>query len=530
MASIIFPKRWSQKPPPGQAINWSHPLAVGLGFLVLPDGQRQHEYVSGARGALLTSGNWTSSTPNGNAVGSTSTANGGAYWAFPNALQGLSKNYTFLFRGRLTSVVDYSALIAIPYRASGWSNPFNACSLVKTPTAAPTQAHFLYSDAGQTQYNTSSGTNFQSTSDPVTTYAATRNGAAVVFYRNGLRHSTADYATNNPVDVSNAQPVTLMNHSSTSNGEGAVGVCDMAAIWTRTLTPLEMEWLQVEPYAMLMPQTPRLRYWYMPAAGPIAHTLVGQTDGLATATGALAANKALASQADGQATVAGALTKGLNLAGQADGLATSSGAVQAGYALAATAQGIATVVGELTVTSPSGNAWALDGTAAASSTATGSLSVGRPLAGIASGASTAEAALTKTLNLEAIAAGTGAVTAALTKALNLDGLSAGSGDANASLTKQLNLGGLSAALGAAEATLQQSHALSEAIGAVSDVTGSLALGVALAAQSDGVGNVVAELSAKTPVAYQLGANMTPASTMREKRATMTPASTMREVR
>lgn len=35
MAHIIFPKRWTAKPPLGSQINWGHPLSVGLNF-VLP--------------------------------------------------------------------------------------------------------------------------------------------------------------------------------------------------------------------------------------------------------------------------------------------------------------------------------------------------------------------------------------------------------------------------------------------------------------------------------------------------------------
>lgn len=268
MPSIVKPGLWNVQQgytDPDWLWAWR-----GLVFAVAPGGAWRHDLISGNIGTLLTSGNWRGMSRHGVSLSSTSTSNGGAYWSFHDRILTLTRSYTIIVWADPSSsgLADGSKLLCIPYRVNTWISPWVAISLGRDGTTSNGASD--YASDGSTNIGIGSSTGFIQDTDPLTMYAFTRNGAAGAFYRNAAAWGTGTFSSNLNVDWTNKQPVVLLNHSNSSNGEGMNGTAPLAMLYNRALTANEIKALYVDPYGFM--QLPPLQKFYSigkaPAAAP----------------------------------------------------------------------------------------------------------------------------------------------------------------------------------------------------------------------------------------------------------------------
>jgi hypothetical protein len=215
----------------------------------------------------------------------------------------------------------------------------------------------------------------------------------------------------------------------------------------------------------------------------VARGLVGESDGIATATAAsMTSLTALAGQSDGLATVAGVLGVPRGLAGQSDGVAT------AGVPSMAIVRGLNGVsVGVGLVTGAMVTAMALTGRSDGAGGASGTgPNVLRPLSATAGGIGGVSAALAVGRALAGAAGGTSVSTGALVRAVGLvgrsDGLSTTVSDMGQGFVL---LAGQAAGQATASGSLSVARALVARADGVSTATSFLVVARSFSGQADG---------------------------------------------
>ncbi len=392
MGHIILPRSAGLvKPAGGLGVRWGHPLADRLLWAVAPGLGVSGDLIEGQPGALLGTGTWGGQTEIGAALDSANSTNDGAYWPWTDRLASLTNQWTIVVWADPTTLVSYSSLLRIPYRAAGWTSPYH--SLVLGRSALTSSIEMQFATSSTTRETIISAVGAIADTDPLTMYAATRNGTVVRFFRNATQHGGDAATVATVVDISGKQPPTLLNRSSTSVGEGMVGRSPLAAIWGRALTDGEIAWLAAEPYAFVAAPGRRLFVAPIGTAAALAGTvagvsattgtlttsipLAGVTAGQSAASGALTTGIPLAGAVSAAASVAGSLTTGAGLAGGVGAAGTATGTLTTAIVLVGSTAGVATATGNLTGGAPMGLASQVNAVA----TVSGSLTTGIPLVG-----------------------------------------------------------------------------------------------------------------------------------------------------
>lgn len=292
-----LPRRWGvTKPPPGSQINWGHPLALGLVDCVLfnEQGGRPRELATGETLADVATGAiWS---PRGRI--STGSPVGGFTGSGVGTLLNLPKRQLV---GALT-VID-----GICTMSTSTLSTFGDGELSNKRAAAGNSnvewGHLLTATGGGqvlAYTNNGSGYSVGTFTYPYASYAfvdqaiAMRrtSGTSVESLVNGRSLGAPQTIT---VGVAGS---TVVNIGGIGDGEYTAGsrIHQYHYMWSRALSNTELQWLAAEPYAFIMPPTPRL---FIVAGNAI--TAVTANAAAATGTGtayapsvAIAANAACA--------------------------------------------------------------------------------------------------------------------------------------------------------------------------------------------------------------------------------------------
>lgn len=92
-----------------------------------------------------------------------------------------------------------------------------------------------------------------------TCHAAVRDGTSVQFYRDGATYGIAKtLPANFTPDFVNRRPITMMNRSEISPGEGYAGHCSLGLVWNRPLDAAAMKRVFLNPNALFVDGTGRI--------------------------------------------------------------------------------------------------------------------------------------------------------------------------------------------------------------------------------------------------------------------------------
>lgn len=238
-------------PPQPYFIDWSNPLTNGLVWATLPGHQSSIELVDGGKQTFLTSGSYGHIDPFGGAVYSSSTSNGGSYYPWSKRLETITNTYSVVVWAKFTSFTDFGHIFNIPYH-SNWSGPYSCFRLFRWLNT--NKLAFSRAKSG-TLYNAVSSNDLISTSDPLSMFGSIGTDSLHDFYKNGSYiEQVNDSSGSGNIDWGNKREIALFNRNSGDTGEGLGGYIPFLGIWNRRLTPYEMLWLYLEPYAILLPQ------------------------------------------------------------------------------------------------------------------------------------------------------------------------------------------------------------------------------------------------------------------------------------
>lgn len=271
MAILIRPRHWNIQPPVGAQIDFGHPLAKGLTFYTL------FNAAAGLQKALLPAG-----LP-GNGVGTAPTPE---WKSGPDG--GISQNWNGSF--------------SLWYERGSWVEPVNACSVVSRQRRVGTNGSFatpgrktyqndtvLFSSYGISYNPGGAGQDVVSSDVAVNgsgrsgnnvtlpagstlnahTIAQTCNANAGVLklYYNGIVKDSISFTGGTMTyDTTSTGRLIVSGDSSAAIIDGTPwsGQIYYFGVWNRVLTPSELEWIHIEPYAMLVP-TGRKKYFMAPA-------------------------------------------------------------------------------------------------------------------------------------------------------------------------------------------------------------------------------------------------------------------------
>jgi hypothetical protein len=246
MAHIIFPKRWTVKPSLGSQIHRGHPLAHDLasfwacnesGGLVAKD-------LAGINhGAISASVPWVSGK-NGSAL----------------LFDGVdTHNIQIADTGTLafTDKVTVAALVRPLATANG--------IFEKTMAGAINKSYLLYVESSLVKFRIVSASvqstviSATATSDAWFSVAGTYDGANLSIYVNGILEATS--AVTGAIDAGAGVCIIGELGSAVYPFNGRV---ESVGVWHTALSAADISRLSVEPYAMFVPQSPRVRYFIAP--------------------------------------------------------------------------------------------------------------------------------------------------------------------------------------------------------------------------------------------------------------------------
>ena len=259
MAHIIFPKRWTAKPPIGAQIDWGHPLAIGLEEAWVVGDSSGAEVLDSARGRRLaiSSGAIVTADQGGLAV---------QYLAATPIRRANRANVPYhaqtSFVARMQRITTGAASKSVASHhttdgsASDWYLYFNASDnlVIDIPWVL-----------GSVVVGSTAVTNLAWRDVGFTRSGVTGDWTYKVFYE-GIEDGSATTASNpNTSD----HDMNMGNLSSGDTGKNFGGNISYGYRYSRPLAPVEIEWIHHEPFAMFVPQSPRPRYWFVPAADEI---------------------------------------------------------------------------------------------------------------------------------------------------------------------------------------------------------------------------------------------------------------------
>lgn len=267
MATLIRPKLWSPpaKPPPGQAISWGDPLALGLKF------------------AWNASSVSKSGPSNPAASGGRDLVHGiiaqlpvyATYGDYPVPTRGAAgpgvyfNNIGMEFVGTKQYIPHQPPLTVVTYV------DFVTTGLSQTIASAGQPSvggWYLKANNGSNVINFTKGGNFDVTSSLVSPTGPAMIAAAVT-------STTVTFYLNDKVNVvSNSYSITSGNYDvmigqENSGGDTVQGRISAVYIWNRCLRPEEIMRLNASPYAFFVPQAPTQRFWAVSLKGLCVDTL-----------------------------------------------------------------------------------------------------------------------------------------------------------------------------------------------------------------------------------------------------------------
>lgn len=248
-------------------IAWGHPLANGLLGCYVPGSP--HGLSDIARiGPTLTpsaSSAWKS-TPAGYGADSTASSSGFFATAPDVYKNSLGSNASWLWSGQAFARAPSTGFTAILFGISAHStdtSPYLA-SGVSASAASTNGTVFVAILTGQ-------GANFFNLSSKVwsdysglqTTIVGTYGSSTTLLYGNGTQLLSGSFTS--PISFFSDSQLWMGGYPAQVNRRSA-SPCTIGAVWNRTLTQDESQWLTLEPFAMLQPQVAK-RY-YIPASAP----------------------------------------------------------------------------------------------------------------------------------------------------------------------------------------------------------------------------------------------------------------------
>lgn len=272
MAIIIHPKKWNIQPPAGAQIDFGHPLAAGLTFYVLPvyggtnfQALLPKSLGSNTVGTVPTPATKTSTggiTPN-------LTANWSLYytrgkWVEPNWI-------TIAGRARKTGTVAQDSSFFRKAFNNGTSSPFASYGLSwNSSNVGQDSSTGFFTDQTNTIHQMAVFSAASGALSNIHDYAMTvgpsgGNGFGQYFFDGIQRESlTVTGMTGIGYDTTSTGNYLLSGNDAAANGAPITGEIYWNGVWNRPLSVSEIQWLHVEPYALLIP-TKRKKF-FLPLA------------------------------------------------------------------------------------------------------------------------------------------------------------------------------------------------------------------------------------------------------------------------
>lgn len=263
---IIFPNRWTTQPPIGARINLGHPLANGLIFYAVfnAGGGDAKTLLPENFAATLLSGatpNWVAgadgSSINWNGTPSAWYERGS--WAEPAYL-------TALYRGRRTGTLPTYARAFGKTANNGGSLPYISYGLeFNSAGAGQDQVIADLAVSASSLRQTGAYTMSPGSAQVHTAGLSWDPSGNLRLWINGLNATTSSFAAAPAYyDATATGRMIISGSSAVTPANQWNGDIYYLAVWNRVLNGAEHEWLHAEPYAMLLPQSPRLSY-FIPA-------------------------------------------------------------------------------------------------------------------------------------------------------------------------------------------------------------------------------------------------------------------------
>lgn len=276
MPLYVRPKNWTLKPPIGSTINWGHPLAEGIKavFLFNEIGSPPRNLVTNKVYSYMGSPTWETKYHGWTLVSDANLE--GVRDTLEPSLK-LTKKVSALWRGSFNGTPTANAAI------------FGAT--YDNANGSPFLSYAMYSNASSLlTYGTNNG-GFQNTAGPaISTYAdnrvhnfllAIQNDASGAANNSNLFVDNANLAING----SQAGDITYSSTAQLEWGEPfGTGISrtntECSYIWNRKLTASESAWLWAEPYALIQPPNPVIRYFFFQtgASQALAATVGSQSE------------------------------------------------------------------------------------------------------------------------------------------------------------------------------------------------------------------------------------------------------------
>jgi hypothetical protein len=258
MAVILHPKRWTNQPPAGAQINFGHPLARGMTAYILCNA------AAGLQRALLplnlpgnqigtpSAARWKAE---GTGTGHNFDGNWGMWWE-----RGLwfepPTNLSVVCRKRRTgTIANQDTRVSFKTFGNTGSSPFISYGLNNNPSSSAGQDNISFDIATGgafhlgTVYNAGSGATQQEH-----THAGTYTSGSLKLFYNGIQRANDNFNGSLSYDTTSTGRFLWSSNSALSLTVPYPGILYWTGVWNRVLTPSEMEWLHIEPYAMLVPQ------------------------------------------------------------------------------------------------------------------------------------------------------------------------------------------------------------------------------------------------------------------------------------
>lgn len=245
---------WYCRPPLGTPIDRNNPLARGLLAFVDADGDR----VSGAplslMGGAVRRADGTLYSPGADTDG--------AYVDCPS-LATITTDFTLVSFCAIASLAQDAFLLGVPYRAGSEELPYTSMALARYGTASVLLA--AWSDADQNRTIVAKTSQPMLVADNVISCRAFgKSLSGVVWYKDGqswtdFRYLAGNVLTRSPY-LSNGQPLTIGNYSSSYPSQAVGGVFGPQLVYARTLSQEEIRLIHANPWRIFAPR----RVWYYP--------------------------------------------------------------------------------------------------------------------------------------------------------------------------------------------------------------------------------------------------------------------------
>ena len=266
---ILGNKRWTNQPPLGVGINFGHPLAKGLTFYTVFNagaGVQKTLLPSNLPGTVVTGGtkpgkSWLSldGSQSQNWDGNWGVWYERGTWVEPNWM-----SVVCFARKSTSNVTGDASLYRKAYQNAG-SAPFVSHGINWNPGGAGQGVVGGYiADQGGTLHSPTFNPGVSLALPHMYGLSVGPSGSDGVIkqYFDGIKKTstTVTGMTGIKYDTTSTGRLILSGAAATSNTVPIIGWVYSLGIWNRQLTDAEMEWLNMEPYAMLSPRR-RINYF-----------------------------------------------------------------------------------------------------------------------------------------------------------------------------------------------------------------------------------------------------------------------------